>query len=237
MSRFALEGGDLTKAFGGVTALKSVDVHLAPGEIVGVLGPNGSGKTTLMSVLAGLLRPDRGHIEIGGRDVTNTAPFKAARRLLSCTLQTPRVFDSLTVEENLQLAFYAKGIHKSSSTTAIDELLERLQISRTRSQRVGALSGGQRKLIDLARALIVGPRILLADEPTAGVSHAARTLVTDELHAAAARGAAILLVSHDLPWAFSVCDRIMFLTRGELLAEGGVAELRSDPRIRDAYLR
>jgi ABC-type branched-subunit amino acid transport system ATPase component len=237
MAELALQGTGLIKSFGGITAVGGVDVQVAPGHIVGVLGPNGSGKTTLMSMLAGLVRPDRGRVEVTGRDVTGTAPFSLRRRPVACTLQNPRVFASLTVQENLELALYAKRRHGPSAASGINEILERLHLAHVRSIRAGELSGGQRKLVDLARALVVHPRVLLADEPTAGVSHAAQTLMAQALSDAAGRGTAVLLVSHDLPWTFSMCQRIMFLTRGELLVEGSVDDVRNDPRITDAYLR
>jgi branched-chain amino acid transport system ATP-binding protein len=237
MAEFVLNGAGLIKAFGGITAVGGVDVQLAPGHIVGVLGPNGSGKTTLMSVLAGLVRPDQGRVEVTGRDVTRAAPFSLKRRPIACTLQNPRIFASLTVGENLELALYAKRRHGPSAASGINEILERLHLAHARPVRAGELSGGQRKLVDLARALVVRPQVLLADEPTAGVSHAAQTLVTEVLRDAADQGTAVLVVSHDLPWTFSICRRILFLNRGELLVEGTVDEVRNDPRITDAYLR
>lgn len=237
MADFALNGVGLVKAFGGITAVGGVNVQLPSGHIVGVLGPNGSGKTTLLSVLAGLVRPDRGRVEVTGRDVTRAAPFSMKRRPVACTLQNPRVFASLTVRENLELALYAKRRRGPSAASGIDETLERLHLAHVRSLRAGQLSGGQRKLVDLARALVVRPQVLLADEPTAGVSHAAQTLITEALSDAADQGMAVLVVSHDLPWTFSMCRRILFLTRGELLVEGTVDDVRNDPRITDAYLR
>jgi ABC-type branched-subunit amino acid transport system ATPase component len=231
----ALTGTDLRKAFGGIAAVGGVDVSLAPGEIVGILGPNGSGKTTLMSLLSGLVRPDSGRVRASGRDVTRAAPFSAKRRDVACTLQNPRVFSSLSVRENLELACHAK--HRSPNAADIAGVLERLRLSHVDSTPAGELSGGQRKLVDLARAITVRPRVLLADEPTAGVSHASQTLVTEALNDAAKDGTAVLLVSHDLPWTFGLCRRILFLRAGEVLVEGSVDAVRNDPRIRDAYLR
>jgi branched-chain amino acid transport system ATP-binding protein len=141
------------------------------------------------------------------------------------------------VGENLELALYAKRRHGPSAASGINEILERLHLAHARPVRAGELSGGQRKLVDLARALVVRPQVLLADEPTAGVSQAAQTLVTEVLRDAADEGTAVLVVSHDLPWTFSICQRILFLNRGELLVEGTVDEVRNDPRITDAYLR
>jgi ABC-type multidrug transport system ATPase subunit len=233
----ALTGTGLRKAFGGITAVGGIDVSMEGGEIVGVLGPNGSGKTTLMSLLAGLVRPDDGRVGVGGRDVTRAAPYSAKRRQIACTLQNPRVFASLTVRENLELALHAKRCHGRTAAEQVDDVLERLQLAHTGRDHAGELSGGQRKLVDLARALIVRPRVLLADEPTAGVSHAGQKLISAALNRAAEDGTAVLLVSHDLPWTFSLCERILFLRGGELLVEGGVEEVRSDPRIADAYLR
>jgi branched-chain amino acid transport system ATP-binding protein len=237
MADLALTGTDLTKAFGGIAAVSDVDVALDPGEIVGVLGPNGSGKTTLLSLLAGLVTPDRGHVRVVGRDVTRAAPYSRKRREVACTLQNPRLFGSLTVRDNLELSLHAKRCHGPAADTLIDEVLERLRLAHAGRLYAGALSGGQRKLVDLARGLIVRPRVLLADEPTAGVSRAGQHLVTAALRHAAEDGTAVLLVSHDLPWTFSLCQRIMFLRAGELLIEGTAAEVQNNPRVVDAYLR
>lgn len=231
----ALRGTALRKAFGGITAVNGVDVSVNPGEIVGVLGPNGSGKTTLMSLLAGLVRPDSGRVDATGRDVTRAAPFSPKRRDVACTLQNARVFSSLSVRENVELGLHAK--RRSPNAADIDAILERLQLAHVKTMPAAELSGGQRKLVDLARAVAVRPRVLLADEPTAGVSHASQTLVTAALNEAARDGTAVLLVSHDLPWTFGLCKRILFLRAGEILVEGGVDAVRNDARIRDAYLR
>jgi len=237
MGTLALKGTSLSKAFGGIAAVGGVDVELHPGEIVGLLGPNGSGKTTLMSLLAGLVRPDRGRVHLGDRDVTRAAAYSPRRRTIACTLQNPRVFGSLTVRDNLELGLHAKHRRRADAASRIDEALDRLQLTHAGSAFARELSGGQRKLVDLARALVVRPRVLLADEPTAGVSHAGQGLMTASLGQAAKEGAAVLVVSHDLPWTFSLCDRILFLRGGELLVQGTVDEVRNDPRIADAYLR
>jgi branched-chain amino acid transport system ATP-binding protein len=233
----ALTGSELTKAFGGIAAVSGVDIALGPGEIVGVLGPNGSGKTTLMSLLAGLVRPDHGRVCVGGRDVTRAAPYSPKRRDVACALQNPRLFGSLIVRDNLELSLHAKRCRGPAATTLIDDALERLQLAHTGGLRAASLSGGQRKLVDLARALIVRPRVLLADEPTAGVSRAGQELVAGALQRATEDGTAVLLISHDLPWTFSLCRRIVFLRAGALLVEGTAADVQNDPRIADAYLR
>jgi branched-chain amino acid transport system ATP-binding protein len=239
MAEAALSGTGLAKSFGGIVAVSGVDLVVGQGEVVGVLGPNGSGKTTLLSMLAGLVRPDRGHVRAVGQDVTRAAPFSPKRRNVACTLQTPRVFSSMTVRDNLELALYAKRCHGSAvdARARIDDLLERLGLASAANVRSGALSGGQRKLVDLARALIVRPAVLLADEPTAGVSHLGKDLMTAALRHAADGGTAVVLVSHDLPWTFELCRRITFLRGGEVLVEGIAEDVRLDERIADAYLR
>jgi branched-chain amino acid transport system ATP-binding protein len=238
MAEPVLSGDRLTKAFGGIAAVQDVDIAIGAGEVIGVLGPNGSGKTTLLSMLAGLVRPDGGRVHATGHDVTRAAPHNARRRQVAVTLQNPRVFASLTVREHLELALFARREGGSAAGGKIDDTLEVLGLQRLAQLRAGALSGGQRKLVDLARALVVRPRVLLADEPTAGVSHAGKELVTVALRTAAARDhTGVVVVSHDLPWTFDLCGRITFMRAGQVLVEGVSDQVRGDPAIANAYLR
>ena len=154
---------------------------------------------------------------------------------MAATFQTPRVFRSLTVAENMQVGRYGK--HAALDNRADADLLERLQLARMRTALAASLSGGQKKLLEFARALAVEPALVIADEPTAGVSAAAQVPMTAEIRAAAARGTAFLIVSHDLPWTFGVCTHIMFLAGGSVMVEGTPDAVRSDPRVVESYLR
>lgn len=230
-----LSARDLTKRFGGIVALDGVSVEVQPGEVVGILGPNGSGKTTLLSALMGLLPLDDGAVVFDGTDVTAAPPFSRKRRGIASTFQTPRVFGSLTVQQNLEVARYGKHCAQAAADDAT--LLEDMQLGHLREAPAGSLSGGQKKLLELARALAVGPRVILADEPTAGVSTAAQVAMTEAFQRVGRAGTAVLIVSHDLPWTFDLCTRILFLAAGKVLVEGSASEVQGDPRVVEAYLR
>jgi ABC-type multidrug transport system ATPase subunit len=237
MALSALSARELTKAFGGIAAVNNVSLELHAGELTGLLGPNGSGKTTLMSILAGLVRPDNGSVQVGGRNVTRAAPFHRVRRTLACTLQNPRLFGSLTVRENLELVLHIRRTRGPNASQEITRILDQLGLSSAVALRADALSGGQRKLVDLARALLARPSVLLADEPTSGVSKSGQDRMAAALHEAAADGTAILLVSHDLPWTFANCKSILFMRGGEVVVHGTPDDVRSDVRVVESYLR
>ena len=235
----ALSATDIAKSFGGVRALQGVSLCVDSGEIVALVGPNGSGKTTFISILLGMQRPDSGAVTLDGTDITRLPANHHIRRRSSATYQTPQLIDSLTPAEVVELGARLKGFRggKAGVKERVVRQLSDLGLSRVIHHPCHTLSGGQRKLVDLARALIVEPEVLFLDEPTAGVSPALNDLMSGHLRRVKAGGTAIVLVSHNLPWTFGLCDRAVVLAAGKVLVAGAPATIKDDPRVIEAYLR
>jgi branched-chain amino acid transport system ATP-binding protein len=227
----------IAKSFGGNAAVGGVSFSVAPGEIVGIIGPNGSGKTTTMSMIAGLLPVDRGRIQFDGVDVTGAAPYDHRRRRIGATYQNARLFDELTLRHNVQLSAQAKRTADSHEIEARSQTwMEKLGLGHVADNLAFALSGGQRKLGELARVLVTAPSLVLLDEPTAGVAPSLHDVVADALREEQRRGTGIVLVSHDLPWTFLLASRIIVMDAGRVLLEGSSEDIGKDRRLMDAYL-
>jgi branched-chain amino acid transport system ATP-binding protein len=227
----------LTKRYGGLTALDTVDVTLAEREILGVIGPNGAGKTTLFSVLAGSVPPTAGEITLDGHRVTGPA-HRAVRAGIVRTHQIVRPFGNLTVFENvLVAAIHARGHGTSRARPRAAEVLDFVGLADRAGQLPSALTLAGRKRLELARALSTGPRVLLLDEVVAGVNPAEALAfaalirrVRDE------RGIAVIMIEHVMPAVMSLSDRIMVLDHGAKIADGAPADVVADPHVVAAYL-
>lgn len=226
----------IRKSFGLLCVVDGVDLTVAAGETVALVGPNGAGKTTLLNVLSGQLRATGGAIRLCGRDVTQRHPSHTDRRALLRSFQNGGVFGKLDAVDNVALAAVARGVTPAAARTAGLEALERVGLRAVAAKRADTLSGGQRKLIDFARLLVAKPSVVLLDEPTAGVSPAIMQTMRDILAHERQRGLAAVIVSHDLPWIYHLCDRVLVLGNGRRLAEGSPAEVSADPRVQEAYL-
>jgi branched-chain amino acid transport system ATP-binding protein len=232
MTAEALRVTDAEKHFHGVVALAGVSLELGAGEIVGLIGPNGSGKTTLLNVASGLLRPDRGRIEIAGHDATGLAPHRVARLGVGRTFQQIRLFAGMTVEENVTVGALAGGAESDA-----DELLEQMGLTEVRDRDATTLAYGRQRRVEIARALAGGPRFLLLDEPGAGLNEAE----SDELLQTIKRirdrlGCAVLIVDHDLRLIMRLCERIHVLAEGHTIGAGAPEDVRRDRAVIDAYL-
>ncbi len=227
-----LEARGVIRRFGGVTAVNAVDLRVDEGEVVGLIGPNGAGKTTLFNLLAGADRPDGGTILLDGRDITRWPSWKRARAGIIRTFQHGRTFANLTVIENLQV-----GAHTQPSVDVAALLApfgERL--SPRRNEPAYRFSYANRRRIEMARALAAKPRILLLDEPTAGMNPTETLEVLDYLKTLKTRGLTMIVIEHKLPLILPLADRVVVLDQGSVLAEGSPLAIPRDPRVIAAYL-
>ncbi len=241
----------IRQRFGGLVALDGVSFGVRPGQIKAVIGPNGAGKTTVFNVISGILRPQTGTIRFKGSIISGLAPHRIAAMGLSRTFQTPSLFMNMTVAENVMVGRHARtngGMlgaalrlpaqrrEERAIREAAVELLETVGLARAADRPVGALSFGQRRMVELARALATAPALLLLDEPASGLN----TRETDELAGLIRRirnrGVTVLLVEHDMSLVMDICDSIVVLHFGVPIAEGDPTTIRNDPRVVSVYL-
>ncbi|HSL12342.1 MAG TPA: branched-chain amino acid ABC transporter ATP-binding protein/permease [Actinomycetota bacterium] len=227
-----LEGRGVVKRFEGVTALDGVDIELRDGEVLGLIGPNGSGKTTLLNVVSGVQRPTEGRVVLGATDVTGWSAHRVAGRGLSRTFQNIRLFSELTARENVEAA-----APTSASRADVDDVLGWFGLGDVEHQRARNLPYGVQRRLEIARAVIRRPSVLLLDEPAAGMNESE----SDELLANIRRirstlGCSVIVVDHDLRLIMKLCDRIQVLDQGRTIAIGRPQEIASDPRVVEAYL-
>jgi len=235
----------LSKAYGGVQALRGVSFSVASGELVALIGPNGAGKTTCFNVLNGQLSPDAGSVELDGQPLAGRAPRDIWRLGVGRTFQITATFGSMTARENVQMALGSyqrrlwspfSGFQRHAAAEA-DALLERVGMQDQAGKPCAELAYGDLKRVDLAIALANRPRLLLMDEPTAGMAAEERAALM-QLATSLARsdGIAVLFTEHDMDVVFGHADRVMVLYSGELIAAGPPAEIRADPRVQEVYL-
>jgi branched-chain amino acid transport system ATP-binding protein len=221
-----LDARGVSVRFGGVHALEGLDLEVAEGQLVGLIGPNGAGKTTFVDAITGFVRYS-GSVELDGQDLAGLAPHVRARRGLSRTWQSTELFDDLSIRENLSVA---------AGDASVDEGLELVELGWAAELMPSDLSQGQRKLVGVARAIAMGPRLLCLDEPAAGLDTSESTELGRRLRRLADGGMSMLLIDHDMGLVLSICDRIFVLEFGKLIAAGPPADVRRDPRVVGAYL-
>jgi ABC-type branched-subunit amino acid transport system ATPase component len=228
-----LEVQGLVRTFDGVRAVDEATLDVRAGSITGLIGPNGAGKSTLFNCVSGFLRPHSGRVMLDGKRIDRRAPHRIARSGLVRTFQTPRTLARMTVLENVAVA--AKRSRNAEARAA--ELLELVRLDEHAEALAGTLSGGQRKLLDLVRALMVEPRILLLDEPMAGVSPTLRVELLEHILALRERdGVTLVIVEHDLDFVMRASDRVIVMNEGRVIGQGTPDQVRTDERVVDAYL-
>jgi branched-chain amino acid transport system ATP-binding protein len=233
----ALRAASVSRAFEGVKALTDVTFELHRREVVGLIGPNGAGKSTLVNVLTGFDFPDRGAVELEGRDITRWTPHRRGRHGLARTFQHSRSFRSLTVRENVEVAALGAGAGVRAARSRAGELLEQLGLTAYAAAPAGTLAHGDERRLGVARALATEPSFVLLDEPAAGLPEAevgdfaavVRSVAEDH-------DAGVLLIDHNMALVMGVCDRIQVLDHGATLAEGTPGEIRANLDVAAAYL-
>lgn len=246
-----LEVRGLSRSFGGVTALRGVSFAVQTGQIKAVIGPNGAGKTTLFNAISGLLKPDRGEVWYRGQSILGLRPYQIARRGISRTFQNLSLFPSMTVGENVMVGRHCRtrsGILSAILRTplhrreeyairnAATAMLELVGLPDRSASTVASLSFGQRRLVELARALATEPALLLLDEPASGLNTKETEDLAQVVRRIRTQGVTILLVEHDMSLVMDVSDSILVLNYGEPIADGEPATIRNDPRVISIYL-
>jgi branched-chain amino acid transport system ATP-binding protein len=249
--RALLEVDGLVKRFGGLVAVDGATFDVAEGSITGLIGPNGAGKSTLFDCITGVHDVDDGEVRLGGEPIQGQSPDRIAKRGVGRTFQTPKTFRGMSVRENL--AFAARDQTGESALGAlarpgrvrdeegaiqerVDETLEFLELDHLAEEYASGLSGGQRKLLELGRVLMLEPEVVLLDEPVAGVNPALTDDLLDRLHELNDRGRTVVFIEHDMDIVMSHCDRVVVLHNGETLATGPPDIVREDDRVVEAYL-
>ena len=226
----------LSKAFGGNHAVEDVSLTIEKAELVALVGPNGAGKTTLLNLVTGQQTPTSGSVQVNGIDVTRRQPSHRDRAPLFRSYQDGGTFPRLSALENVAVAAVARGKRRGRAERDAAEALRRVGLWPVAHERTERLSGGQRKLIDFARCLAVDAQLALFDEPTAGVNPALAELMGQVLLEKQATGVTCVTISHDLPWVFGLCPRVVVMAAGRVLLDGTPQECQSDQRVIDAYL-
>jgi lipopolysaccharide export system ATP-binding protein len=231
-----LEGLGLTKTYGTRAVVDDVNVRLAQGEIVGLLGPNGAGKTTTFYMLVGLIAPQRGRILLDGADISSLPMFRRARQGIGYLAQEPSVFRKLTVEENLLAILETMKLSRAERERRLEELLDELGIRYLRRNRAYALSGGERRRLEITRALVTRPKFMLLDEPFSGVDpiavHDIQKIVAGLRH----KGIGVLITDHNVEQTLDIVDRAYIMFEGRVQVAGTVRELVYDDRVAELYL-
>jgi branched-chain amino acid transport system ATP-binding protein len=234
-----LEARGLTVRFGGHMAVNDVDLDVAAGSVTGLIGPNGAGKTTIFNALCGLQDLAAGKVTLDGHDITRLPTHQRARRGLARTFQRLELFGSLTVRENLQVAAEYRSHLNPGGTAAEDQVAETIEfvgLAGVADTQADLLSTGQARLVELGRALVTKPHVLLLDEPASGLDVHETGAFVDMLAAIAASGVGVLLVEHDMDVVMGACGSIHVIDFGRLLAVGTPDQVRSDQAVLDAYL-
>lgn len=246
-----LQASGLTRRFGGMRAVDGVSFAVQPDEITGLIGPNGAGKTTIFNLLAGSLAPTAGTMSFAGRRLDRLRADQRVAIGLVRTFQIPRPFGAMSVLENVLLGaqhqagerFWSNWLtpgrvrrEERANLERAQELVEFMTLGALSHQPARVLSGGQRKLLDLARALMTGPRMMLLDEPAAGVAPALLDTIADRILALNARGVGFLLIEHNMELVARLCRRVLVMASGNLLCQGKADAVLRDPRVVEAFL-
>jgi lipopolysaccharide export system ATP-binding protein len=236
MTESLLTAERLDKSFGGRRVLRDVSVRISAGEVVGLLGPNGAGKTTTFYMIVGLLRPDGGRVALNGTDVTDLPMYQRARAGISYLPQEASVFRKLTVEENVLAILETLPISAEERQGRLWRLLEELSIAHLAKTKAYALSGGERRRLEITRALVISPAFMLLDEPFAGIDPIAVIDIQNIIRQLKERGIGVLITDHNVRETLGICDRAYILNEGSILEEGIPSHIAESRQAREIYL-
>ena len=232
-----LEVDQVHKYFGGIPALQGVSLKVEKGKIHGVIGPNGAGKTTMFNVINGVYTPNEGRVIFKDREITGLKPNKIASLGIGRTFQVARVFNEMTLMENMMVPLIPMRVSKKEGEKKASELLEMAELIHLGDQLAVEISGGQKKLLEFMRTMMADPDVILLDEPFAGVNPALiERLIEITFELNRTRGKTFLLISHDIPSIMKLCKNLTVLSAGATIAEGESEKIRHDPAVIDAYL-
>ena len=227
---------NLRKVYRGRAVVQDVSIEVGPGEIVGLLGPNGAGKTTTFYMVVGLTPPDSGTVILGEEDITDLPMYLRAQRGISYLPQEPSVFRRLSVEDNLRAIFETLDLSHAEQERRIDQLIGDLGLVKVRKTRGALLSGGERRRVEIARALVINPWYILLDEPFAGIDPIAVLDIQGIIRHLKSMGIGILITDHNVRETLKITDRAYIINNGEILRAGTPPELSTDPQVRKIYL-
>jgi lipopolysaccharide export system ATP-binding protein len=228
---------EIGKSYGGRQVVKGVSISIEQGEVVGLLGPNGAGKTTSFYMIVGLVRPDTGRVLANGHDISRLPMYLRARRYgISYLPQEPSVFRKLTVQDNILAVLEAQDLSWESRRTRTEKLIEQLNLGHVRKTRGYALSGGERRRVEIARCLAIEPAFILLDEPFSGIDPIAVLDLQEIIFGLKKSGIGVLITDHNVRETLSVTDRAYIITEGKIFRTGTPGELGRDPEVRRIYL-
>jgi lipopolysaccharide export system ATP-binding protein len=226
----------LVKEYRGRRVVNRVSIFVQPGEIVGLLGPNGAGKTTTFNMVVGVVRPDQGNVRFENREVTLKPMHKRARLGMGYLTQEPSVFRKLTVEENIQAILETCKMRKAEREVRLKYMLEELDLTPVAKSKAYTLSGGEKRRLEITRALVTSPKLLLLDEPFSGIDPIAVYEVQKIVRRLKERGLGILITDHNVRETLKLVDRAYLIHKGEVVYEGSAEQLVNDPKAREIYL-
>ena len=231
-----LETREISKSYRGRKVVDDVSVSVQQGEVVGLLGPNGAGKTTSFYIVVGLISADSGRVLLDDEDITPLAMFQRARRGISYLPQEASVFRKLSVEDNVMAILEMRDMERAAREERLEQLLEELRIGHVRRSLGAALSGGERRRVEIARALAAEPRFMLLDEPFAGVDPLSVLDIQRIIRELTHRGIGVLITDHNVRETLGVCARAYIVNQGTVIASGSAEEVLANPQVREVYL-
>ena len=236
MSQVVLSASNLVKRYGDKVAVAGIDLEVRPSEVVGLLGPNGAGKTTTFNMMAGSVRPSEGKIFLGDTDITESPMYRRARMGITYLPQEASIFRKLTVADNIGAILETVESNRARRKERLAELLAELGLTEKANRKGADLSGGERRRVEITRALVLNPQFMLLDEPFAGVDPIAVIDIQKIIEQLRSREIGVIITDHNVRETLSICDRAYIIKDGEILRLGTPAEIAEDPQVRQVYL-